>query len=228
MSCTYKIISKLIARRLQGFLPGLVDAEQTGFVPGRRIEDNVMTLKMAEEWSYVADEDNLFVKLDFSKAFDRVSFKFMWGVLQKMGLSRNSIDRIRALMVGGSSCVHVNQDLTAPVKIKRGVRQGCPLAPLLFALSTQPLMRALQEAEKSGELRGLKLPNLRTITHELFADDTSVFISAVAGDFKKIKTVIEQFERASGAALNMQKSLVKGNFAEGSGGRNDQEHREKA
>ncbi|KAL3682349.1 hypothetical protein R1sor_000371 [Riccia sorocarpa] len=170
MSCTYKIISKLLAGRLRKHLPHLVDLEQTGFVPGRRIEDNVLTLKMAEEWSRVSAEENLFVKLDFSKAFDR--------------------------------------DFMEPVKIKKGVRQGCPLAPLLFALSTQPLMRALKEAERTGEWKGLRLPNLRFVTHELFADDTSVFISATAGDFRKVKTVIEHFELASGAVLNMQKSLV--------------------
>ncbi|KAL3679052.1 hypothetical protein R1sor_022008 [Riccia sorocarpa] len=83
----------------QRFLPQLVAVEQTGFIPGRKIEDNVMTLKMAEEWSTVADEDNLFVKLDFSKAFDMVSFKYMWGVLKNLGFSQSMVNRIKALMV---------------------------------------------------------------------------------------------------------------------------------
>ncbi|KAL3675799.1 hypothetical protein R1sor_025747 [Riccia sorocarpa] len=77
MSCTYKIISKLIANRLKKFLPHLIDVEQTGFVQGRRIEDNILTLRTAEEWSKVANEKNLFIKLDFTKAFDRVSFIFI-------------------------------------------------------------------------------------------------------------------------------------------------------
>ncbi|KAL3681561.1 hypothetical protein R1sor_024517 [Riccia sorocarpa] len=149
-----------------------------------------------------------FVKLDFSKAFDRVSFKYMWGVLQKMGISEMTIPRIRALMVGGASSVHVNQDFTRLVKIKHGVRQGCPLASLLFSLSSQPLMRAFQLEEEQGSLKGLRLPGLKAITHELFADDTSLFISASTRDFTKAKRVIERFELASGAALNMQKSLV--------------------
>ncbi|KAL3701400.1 hypothetical protein R1sor_019422 [Riccia sorocarpa] len=79
---------------------------------------------------------------------------------------------------------------------------------MIYISSLQNFLRNLQEAEKDGGLKGLKLPNLKAITHELFADDTSVFISAISGDFKKIKAVIERFERASGAALNMQKSLV--------------------
>ncbi|KAL2644224.1 hypothetical protein R1flu_011811 [Riccia fluitans] len=104
---------------------------------------------------------------------------------------------------GGASTVHVNQDFTKPVKIKRGVRQGYPLAPLLFALSTQPLMEALQEAEDTGELKGLQLPNMKAITHEIFADDNSIFISAEARDFLQVKSIIHKFELASGEELNV-------------------------
>ncbi|KAL3679635.1 hypothetical protein R1sor_022591 [Riccia sorocarpa] len=140
MNCTYKIISKLLANRLKPFLPFLVDSEQTGFVPGRRIEDNILTLRLADEWSKVSGDENLFIKLDFTKAFDRVSYTFLWHTLRAMGFSEVTIARIRGLMVGGSSKVLANHAFTKSFKIKRGVRQGCPLAPLLFVLSTQPLM----------------------------------------------------------------------------------------
>ncbi|KAL3694390.1 hypothetical protein R1sor_008041 [Riccia sorocarpa] len=163
--------------------------------------------KMIAAKCKISGEENLFVKLDFSKVSDRVAFKYLWGVLSRMGFSESTIQRIRALMVGGASSIHVNQDLTKPVKIKCGVRQGCPLAPLLFALSSQSLMKAFQ-IEEQGTLRGLKLPGLEAITHELFADDRSIFISASVRGFTKVKRVIEKYELASGAALNMQKSLV--------------------
>ncbi|KAL3697231.1 hypothetical protein R1sor_011307 [Riccia sorocarpa] len=119
MSCTYKIISKLIASRIRKFLPQLVAVEQTGFIPGRRIDDNVMTLKLAEEWSTVADEDNLFVKLDFSKAFDRVSFKYMWGVLLNLGFSQGTVNRIKALMVGGTSWAALNMQKSLVLALGR-------------------------------------------------------------------------------------------------------------
>ncbi|KAL3693786.1 hypothetical protein R1sor_007437 [Riccia sorocarpa] len=208
MSCTYKIIGKLIANRLKPLLPHLVDEEQTGFIPGRHIDDNILTLRLAEEWGKVSGESNLFVKLDFTKAFDRVSFTFLWHTLRAMGFSEATISRIRGLTAGGTSKVHINQAFTAPIKIKRGVRQGCPLVPLLFALSTQPLMQILRKQEQRGLLRGLQLPGLRSILHELFADDTSLFIKATANDFQRARACIGKFETASGALLNVQKSMV--------------------
>ncbi|KAL3680173.1 hypothetical protein R1sor_023129 [Riccia sorocarpa] len=116
--------------------------------------------------------DNLFVKLDFTKAFDK---KF-----------------------------------SNPVIIKRGVSQGCPLIPLLFAMSMWPLMRAFRKEEESGTLQEIQLPRLKSVLHELFAVDTSLFIDirAQARDFQKARAVTEKFETAYGASLNMQKFMV--------------------
>ncbi|KAL3679376.1 hypothetical protein R1sor_022332 [Riccia sorocarpa] len=193
---------------LKPHLPYLVDGEQTGFVPGRHIDDNILTLRLAEEWSKISGESNLFVKLDFTKAFDRVSHTFLWHTLRKMGIPEDTISRIRGLMAGGTSKVHVNQTFTSAIKIKRGVRQGCPLAPLLFVLSTQPLMRILRKEEESGNLRGIQIPGMKSILQELFADDTSLFIHASARDFQRARVCIETFEKAPGALLNVQKSMV--------------------
>ncbi|KAL3682477.1 hypothetical protein R1sor_000499 [Riccia sorocarpa] len=208
MSCTYKIISKLVANMMKPLLPYLIDPEQSGFVPGRKIDDNILSLRLAEEWGKVSGDSNLFVKLDFTKAFDRVSFTFLWHTLRSMGFPEDFIARIRGLMTGGTSKVHVNQAFTSAIKIKRGVRQGCPLAPLLFALSTQPLMCILRVEEEKGSLRGITLPGMQSVLHELFADDTSLFIQATARNFQHARACIEKFERASGASLNVQKSLV--------------------
>ncbi|KAL3682552.1 hypothetical protein R1sor_000574 [Riccia sorocarpa] len=186
----------------------LVDAEQTGFVPDRKIEDNILTLRMAEEWSRISGEANLFIKLDFTKAFDRVSFTFLWHTLSSMGFPESMIARIRGLMSGGSSKVLANQAFSRNFKIKRGVRQGCPLAPLLFVLSTQPLMKTLRKEEEMGQLKGLQIPGYKSVLHELFAEDTSLFLRAQARDFTQVRKAIEKFELASGALLNVQKSLV--------------------
>ncbi|KAL3701988.1 hypothetical protein R1sor_020010 [Riccia sorocarpa] len=92
--------------------------------------------------------------------------------------------------------------------LPRGVRQGCPLAPLLFAMTTQPLMLALREEERIGTIQGLNIGGGRTLLHQLFADDTGICITAVESQFNRLKEVIGEFEGASGACLNLQKSIV--------------------
>ncbi|KAL3682895.1 hypothetical protein R1sor_000917 [Riccia sorocarpa] len=68
---TYKIIAKIIAGRLKDMIPGLVDRQQTGFIAGRDIKENVLSLRLAQEWAAVTGQDAIFVKLDFQKAYDR-------------------------------------------------------------------------------------------------------------------------------------------------------------
>ncbi|KAL3680493.1 hypothetical protein R1sor_023449 [Riccia sorocarpa] len=146
------MIVAILATRLKGILPELIDRQQTGFVAGRNIIDNILTLRLGQEWAQVIGQDVIFVKLDFMKAYDRVAHGFLWDTLTTMDMGEETVGRIKGLVEGGTSEVHINGCFTEEIKIERGVRQGCPLAPLLFAMTTQPLMRALREEEKIGNI----------------------------------------------------------------------------
>ncbi|KAL3683131.1 hypothetical protein R1sor_001153 [Riccia sorocarpa] len=111
--------------------------------------------KVIAEWAQTTDQDVIFVKLDFMKAYDRIAHGFIWDTLSAMGMAEDLVERIRGLVIGGTSEVHINGCFTEDFKIGRGVRQGCPLAPLLFAMTTQPLMRALREEEMVGNLQNI-------------------------------------------------------------------------
>ncbi|KAL3679848.1 hypothetical protein R1sor_022804 [Riccia sorocarpa] len=208
LTITYKIIAKVIATRLKEMLPEIIDSQQTGFVAGRNIIDNILSLRLGQKWAQVTDQDVIFVKLDFMKAYDRVARRFLWDTLSSMGMEEDTISRIKGLAVGGTFEVHVNGSFTEEIAIERGVRQGCPLAPLLFAMTTQPLMRALREEERLGNIKGLNIGDSHSLLHQLFADDTGICITAEEGQFERLKAVIKEFENASGACLNLQKSIV--------------------
>ncbi|KAL3684230.1 hypothetical protein R1sor_002252 [Riccia sorocarpa] len=137
-----------------------------------------------------------------------VAHNFLWDTLTAMGMGEDMVSKIKGLVESGASEVHINGDFTEKIQIGRVVRQGCPLAPLLFALTTQPLMRALREAERQGLIQGLNIGDGRTLFHQLFADDTGICITAEESQFDKLREVIREFEIASGACLNLQKSLV--------------------
>jgi hypothetical protein len=85
------------------------------------------------------------VFLDFEKAYDRISRSFIFDVLDRMGFGPNFIGAMRLLHQDTIARVMVNQHLSPLFDVTSGVKQGCPLAPLLFAIATQPLQRALVE-----------------------------------------------------------------------------------
>ncbi|KAL3696464.1 hypothetical protein R1sor_010540 [Riccia sorocarpa] len=177
LTTTYKIVAKILAIRLKSMLPGIINTQQTGFVAGRNIIDNILSLRLGQEWAHITGQDVIFVKLDFMKAYDRVAHGFLWDTLEAMGIGEETLLRIKGLIVGGSLEVHINGNFTEDIQIGRGVRQGCPLAPLLFAMTTQPFMRALREEEKDGNIRGLNIGEDNALLHQLFADDTRICIT---------------------------------------------------
>ncbi|KAL3691172.1 hypothetical protein R1sor_004823 [Riccia sorocarpa] len=115
---------------------------------------------------------------------------------------------IRGLVEGASSVVHLNGGFTQEIELQRGVRQGCPLAPLLFSLSTQPLMALLRKAQVDGCVQGLEAGDGRQILEALFADDTGLLLQANETNWTRTTAVVKQFEKISGAKLNVAKSLV--------------------
>ncbi|KAJ8358310.1 hypothetical protein AAFF_G00014730 [Aldrovandia affinis] len=78
------------------------------------------------------------VALEEEKAFDRVQHGFLHGVLKRMGFGPRFIGWVRTLYAGVYSCVRVNGFLSGPVEQLGGVRQGCPLSPLLYVLFIEP------------------------------------------------------------------------------------------
>ncbi|KAL3675882.1 hypothetical protein R1sor_025830 [Riccia sorocarpa] len=208
LTTTYKIIAKIIAGRLKQMLPGLVNRQQTGFIAGRDILENVLSLRLAQEWAQVSRQDAVFVKLDFQKAYDRVSHDFLWDTLKAAGMTEDNVCMIQGLVVGGQSLVHVNGGFTEEFAVRRGVRQGCPLAPLLFALTTQPLMMLLRREEQEGRITGLNIGDSKSLLHQLYADDTGINITLAEANFNQLQQVIGRFEQVSGAKLNLSKSLI--------------------
>ncbi|KAL3680699.1 hypothetical protein R1sor_023655 [Riccia sorocarpa] len=101
MSLTYKIIAKIAAERLKKIIPGLVNHHQTGFIHGRSIVSNLLSLQLAADWAKISEQKCMFMKLDFVKAYDRVDHVFLLGTLQAMGFSQQTIRILRGLIIQG-------------------------------------------------------------------------------------------------------------------------------
>ena len=140
-----KIASKAIARRLEAVMTLLIPANQNGFIKGRSILDAVRTIDDVLEIGKIMNQPGILLAIDFEKAFDSLNHEFLYQVLRKMGFGPNFLQWIRTFYRNLSSCVLNNGFTTDTFFVKRGIRQGDPLSPLLFILALETLVCQIRE-----------------------------------------------------------------------------------
>ena len=149
------------------------------------------------------------LKLDMSKAYDRVEWRFLELIMRKMGFSNRWVDLIMACVGSASYQVLVNGVPRGNIRPIRGIRQADPLSPYLFLICSEALNQQLQHAARSGVIRGFSLcRNGPRISHLFFADDTLLFCRASRGDLEAILQLLQLYEQASGQKLNREKTTV--------------------
>jgi hypothetical protein len=201
----YKLISKVLANRLKMILGELISPNQSAFVPGRFISYNTI---LAYEMSHYMRRKRkgkdvyMALKLDMSKACDRVEWPFLEGMMRKMGFNEEYIQLIMKCVSTVSYRFRVNGDLTDVVKPGRGLRQGDPISPYLFLLCAEGFSSLLSQAEEEGGLHGIKLaPKAPRVNHLLFADDSLLLVEATVQGVEKINSILQIYAEGSGQLL---------------------------
>ena len=147
------------------------------------------------------------VKLDMSKAYDRVEWVFLEKIMEKMGFDNRWIFLIQSCIQTVSFSILVNGEPRGNFTPKRGLRQGDPLSPYLFLLCAEGLHSLIQQAERSGTIKGVSLCNAAPkISHLFFADDSLLFCRANSQECTHILDILKQYEEASGQQINRGKT----------------------
>ncbi|KAL5577326.1 hypothetical protein UlMin_019025 [Ulmus minor] len=129
------------------------------------------------------------LKLDMSKAFDRVEWAFIDAVMRKMGFSDGWVRKIM-------NCIS-----------SRGLRQGDPLSPFLFLFCSEGFPCLLKKMEADGRIHGLKFSCRDLfVSYLLFAVDSFIFLEAKKEECEALKVVLDLYEAASGQMVNLEKS----------------------
>ena len=204
LNTDYKLASKIITERLKKVMASIVHADQTCGVVGRSIFSNLHLVRDLLDMIDKTDECGILVTLDQEKAFDRVDHAFLMGVLTQFGFGPSFRRWVSIFYSNVFSRIICNGRLTDPIFLERGVRQGCPLSPLLYVLVSEVLSTQIR---KCKDIEGFSLPGARGLQFKIsqYAEDATNFVKSERS-LCHLLSVVNRYERGSGAKLNTAKS----------------------
>ena len=208
----YRIFSKVLANKLKRILPEIVSEQQSTFMTDRLISDNIMVA--FETLHYMRNHSSgkvgyMALKLDMSKAYDRVEWPYMEKLMKKMGFDDIWVQLMMKCISSTTYLVLISGESHGKITPTRGLRQGDPLSPYLFLLCIEGFHGLLRKAEIEGDIRGVSIcRNGPKLTHLLFADDSLIFCRSKIEECAKLLEILATYERASGQQINKDKTTL--------------------
>ena len=204
LSTIYKLASAAIAERLKPSLDQLISDCQTGFIKGRQISDSTRLIYDMIHQTELKNIPGLLMLIDFEKAFDSVSWKFLYKVLSFFGYSENLIKWIKVFNTGITAYISQCGFLSKEIPIRRGCRQGDPLSPYLFLLGAEVLARLIKMNPK---IIGIKIQD-SDFKLTQFADDTTLILDGTQNSLQAALNTLEVFGDISGLKMNKDKTKM--------------------
>jgi hypothetical protein len=156
---------------------GLHATSQTGFRKDYRTTDQFFILRTLIEQSKAKKKPLYCCFVDFKKAFNAMSHEVFWQVLVGLRVEGRFLQCLHAMYAKDIVCInHPSEGVTSNFKCQQGVKQGCPLSPLLFGLYLDALEGCLDDKEYDA----LALTNMH-VWLLLFADDLVLTLESEVG-----------------------------------------------
>ncbi|XP_073357917.1 uncharacterized protein [Aegilops tauschii subsp. strangulata] len=214
LNCCLKILTKLLANRLQRVILKIIHRNQYGFLKGRSIQDCVAWAYEFIHQCQASGREIAISKLDFAKAFDTIEQAQMMEIMKCMGFDDRWLGWIKCLFSTAKSSVLLNGTPGKQFFCLRGVRQGDPLSPLIFVLVADLLQAAINAAYRAGDLQ-LPIPAQEEDYPVIqYADDTILVMPADESQAETIKSILQDYASLVGLCINFQKStLITANIA---------------
>jgi len=211
VGCLYKIISKALSLRLKKVINRVIDIRQLSFLEGRGLLDGVLVANEVLEEYKRKRKSCVFFKVDYEKAYDSVSWDFIYYMLERLGFCAQWIRWINCCFESASVSVLVNGSPTREFFPRKGLRQGDPLALFLFLIVAEGLVGVSRMTEEKQLIDNLEVGKAKVKVNMLqFADDTLFFCEANTKNVFNIKAILLCFELASGLKVNFLKIRIGG------------------
>lgn len=203
----YKIISKLLANRINEVLDELISPEQSAFVRHRKMKENIMLVQeLLRKYNRKRVTPRCMMKIDLFKAYDTVSWSFLQWMLSQLDFPPRFICWIMECITTPSFSVLLNGSIHGHFRSGRGLRQGDPLSPYLFVICMEYLSRDLKRLDRSITFQYHPSCNPIKLVHLAFADDLMLFARGDIPSVAALCNKLQHFSKITGLAINKEKS----------------------
>ena len=189
-----------------------ISETQSAFIADRLIMDNIIIafeLLHHMKTGCLGKKGFMALKLDMSKAYDRVEWVFFKNILLRLGFQHSWVDLIMECVSTVSYFILVNGEPEGMIHPSRGLRQGDPLSPYLFLFCAEGLNAILRKAATTGEIEGFSLCRRGPkIAHLFFANDCLLLCRSNLAECEKIKELLAVYEATSGQMVNKDKTTL--------------------
>ena len=203
LPCMCATYSKLLNARLTEVVErhSLLGEVQNGFRKDRSCIDSAFTLNSVL-WKSASKKKKISLAfLDLAKAYDSVCRETLWKKLAKMGFGGKFLEALKSLYKGDFVTCEANGVTSKPVYLGRGLRQGCSLSPILFALYVADMSKDLHESNLGVMLYKVCISCL------FFADDI-VLVSRDAEGLRELLDIVQRHCVELDMKLSVSKSKV--------------------
>lgn len=200
LPAAYKIFSNIVKKRITVYADDIIGEYQAGFRKNRSTTDQIFTIRQIMEKGWEHNTPIYQLLVDFKQAYDCIDREALYAAMEELGIPHKLVKLTRITMVHSNCQVKIQNKLTDNFVTDIGLRQGDGLAPILFNLVLEKVIR---------EMKIHSAGTIATKSYQIvgYADDMNI-VGRTVSDVKETYCKLEEEARKVGLVVNEEKTKL--------------------